>query len=442
MSSKDDILKNGGKGSGLTWLTQNTDIGYSVPEFDIIDTSYHEDFLKQPGLAQIAAMLHNKANPEDDYVDVYQSPKRLDEICKELTEKFQGRSVAVRSSAVVSEDNDSLTGAGIYDTFFLESWQLNPESLTDAVLKVYNSVNSDKAVEYRTNAGLDDERMAVVVQELSDDVGFVNGVMQSRLQAVSKIIPISWSEEIGAVVEGVESSKITTAHFGRTQRYGYTDYKRIYTSGGDLSVGDIVKIDDLMISVILGLKKRYGKDFEAEFSANLEKGILNMLQIRPLTNIVDKKITFPNKKPIFTTGYKGCCIGVGEYIGPMVFEDDVKEGWEEPAHYAFVAPSLGKFIEEILPNLRTDYDALTPNKRAMVLTHGMSFGSHALTIAQERNILCIGKYQDFTKPYFTKSLKNISPNIHIVSDGLVGRVYEATEQEAKEFERRHLEIEK
>ena len=34
-------LELGGKGNGLVWLSQNTDLGFTVPRFEIIDSSFY-----------------------------------------------------------------------------------------------------------------------------------------------------------------------------------------------------------------------------------------------------------------------------------------------------------------------------------------------------------------------------------------------------------------
>lgn len=446
MLEPQDVKKFGGKGAGLVWLAQNTDIGYNVPEFGIIDTSYYEDFLKQAGLARIAALLRNKANPGENHVGTYMPgcPKRLEERCMELAEKCRGMAVAVRSSAVVSEDNEKLSGAGIYETFFLEKGELSEKTLADAVLKVYQSVESPRAVQYRKSNGLGEERMAVVVQRLSNAEGFVNGVVQSRLHTIANIIPVIWSEEIGAVARG-KGQDIKTAYF-RKRGSGNDIYYRMSFLSDNTKYWTGEKAGELLTPIIIGLKKHYGKDFEAEFSADFEEKEINMLQIRPLTNIVDKKVKFPKKKPIFTTGKVGYCMGAGEYIGPWVHKDDVKKVWNEPEHYAFITPELPQTMEKdrVLSELlekygrksHFDYHLHTPNKKVIVVTGDMHPGSHALTIANENGILCLSRGVTFKKFPFLKRLQKTGPYIHIVSDGINGRVYAATEEEAMEFQRR------
>ncbi|MBW2982079.1 PEP/pyruvate-binding domain-containing protein, partial [Candidatus Woesearchaeota archaeon] len=304
MNPKNYIQKYGGKGNGLIWLAENTDLGYTVPEFKIIDTSFYEECLKQELLAQLASQIYQLHNPDEKVTSrVERIPKRLEEKCRELSREFKGRAVSVRSSAVVSEDSDRFSGAGIYDTFFLSEEELNEKTLQEAVLKVYDSVNSPRAVKYRQEAGLKDERMAVVVQEINHEFSAYHGVMQSRLQDVSHIIPVSFSEDIGAVVSGDPNSKINTVYFKKRFYEEPIRYK-IAFANDNLKQYIADNVEKLILPLILKLKKRYGRDFEAEFSAKLSHnntGRIDLLQIRPLTNISDKKIRFPKKKPIFTT---------------------------------------------------------------------------------------------------------------------------------------------
>ncbi|MBS3079103.1 hypothetical protein J4218_03205 [Candidatus Pacearchaeota archaeon] len=435
----------GGKGNGLVWLAQNTDLGYDVPQFEIIDTSFYEQFKGQS-----------------------QTPQRLEEKCRELSQKFSGRAVSVRSSGVVSEDNDRFSGAGIYETFFLESMQLTPQSLHDSVLKVYSSVDSERAVQYRKEAGLGNEKMAVVVQEIADGE---NGVFMSRLPARAGIIPASWSRTIGAVVQGDTESEVHRAFFALTKdgyKLMFLDESSPYTEATNLG--------NRLVPLTQRLKERYGKEFEAEFSYNPKNEKLSMLQIRPLTNVQDKEVKFPDKEPIFTAEL---CMGVGEYIGLMVTPggntNPVRKFWDEPNHYAFVTPRLEKTIQRGFGGLGSllgkgddfalDYDLLTPGKKAIVLTHQALPGMHAMTVANEKGILCLARECNklgddelihrygvdrgyimemlggstlLDSPKFDIPLEEVGKYIHVVSDGLRGHVYRATEEEAREFEKRML----
>src|SRR3989344_4682473 len=103
--SNSDVSRLGGKGAGLVWLSQNTDLGFEVPEFEVVDTSYYEEWQRQLGIAKLAAILKSKASGNREFVNV-PFPRRLEEKCVELAQRFEGREVAVRSSAVVSEDSE------------------------------------------------------------------------------------------------------------------------------------------------------------------------------------------------------------------------------------------------------------------------------------------------------------------------------------------------
>jgi phosphoenolpyruvate synthase/pyruvate phosphate dikinase len=455
----------GGKGTGLLWLTQNIDLGFVVPKFEIIDTSYYEDVLKQHEIAKISAIIMTRATGQQHVGQVLRVPRRLEERCIELANTFNGKGVAIRSSAVISEDSDRFSGAGIYDSFFLESYELTPRSLQEAVLKVYGSVNNDRAVQYRKDTGLGNEQMAVVVQELAEGD---NGVVMSRLPARAGIMPISWSEERGEVVKGSNEAKVHTLYF---------EIK------GD-KVGDELFVSDTGISftkwesymkhefapVILKLRERYGWELEGEFSIDLENKRISMLQIRPLTNIQNVNIEFPKKESIFDAKI---CMGVGEYIGQWFIPEKIKEGWDEPQHYVYVSARLDQTIPKSLAGLSfisrdktpRDYDKLTPNKKAIVLTKNASPIQHALTIANERGLICvIGNMKDelsdeeferehgytksdledlgpegraiLSRPTFKVPINEIGDYIHVVSDGLRGYVYRATEKEAREFTKR------
>jgi len=253
-----NIKKFGGKGASLLWLSENENIGYKVPEFEILDTSYHEDHLKQPKLAQISAQLQSIVNPKLNLRGTYQKiTPRLRKKLEGLVDRFKGREgVAVRSSAVSSEDSEKVSGAGIYDTVHLHDRHFDLESLEDAVLQVFGSVESETARNYRQQAGVEDERMAVVVQELSNDVNYFNGVMQSRLQAVKKIVPISWSGSLGGVVSGDENATVSTTYFkqlgnGKTP----VDYRAHFFTD-DLREHDAKEVQKTLFPILLELKKK------------------------------------------------------------------------------------------------------------------------------------------------------------------------------------------
>ena len=475
----------GGKAKGLVWLTENTDLGFQVPEFDTIAPSYYEDIIKQRLVAQIAGMLQTKATGQPHTGSIIGVPKGLEDRCKELANQFSGKSVMVRSSGVLSEDSDIYSGAGIYDSFEIRASKLSPQTLLDAVLKVYTSVESERARQYRRDSGLRDEKMEVIVQELATGC---NGVALSRLQARAGIKSVSWSDIRGAAVgSDLLNAQVDTAYFAPMGE-GYREgAHRILFHSEASAESHVDYLKDHFAPLIDRIRKRYGKDFEFEFVVDLSNGydkfdenqplpVIYAVQIRPLTNVQDKVVEFPRKTPIMESEF---CVGVGEYIGPWVLPRDIREGWAEPGHYAYLGSALDKSISNIVGNLRglfripteahLDYDALTPNKMAIVVT-GFSSGpsAHAITIANERGIISLvgnkleGKVVKRTEmedlgggysPALAQGmlgsalvvpvklaipLAEVGPYIHIVADGLNGRVYRATEEEARAFETKLL----
>jgi len=409
----------GGKGKGLVWLVQNIDelngaceATVQVPEFENLDVTFYDDFLNN-------------------------SFDRLESRCSELAEQFKGRSVAVRSSAVVSEDNEKHSGAGIYHTGFINRDNLTPDILADAVVEVYESVNSERAIQYRQEAGLNDEMMEVVIQEKAN--GF-NGVTMSRLPSKRGIIPFWWSSTTGAVVSGDDKARIDTVYLTEDE-IDANKLKPIFISDTGMNMLPRSRfMVDKFGPIVKKLRESYGMDFEAEFAVLFDYDTINLLQIRPLTNVSDQEFTFPDKKPILSANL---VMGVGEYIGPWVMPEQVVDGWREPTHYAYMASKL----DQMMPHAGegSDYHKLTPNKKAIVLTSSSSPKLHALTLANERGLLCVcagkipkdyGSSARAQRPDLEVPLETLGEYIHVACDGLNGHVYRATKEEAEAFNKR------
>ncbi len=456
----------GGKGAGLHWLVQNEDLGFKVPEYDVVDTSYYDDFLRQQELAKLASVLHTISTGQSA-VGSFQVPQSLEDKCAELAQRFKGRDLMIRSSGVISEDSDQHSGAGIYDSFQLRADELTPHTLLNTVLRVYASVNNERAVAYRNEFGLGNEKMAVVVQELMN--GF-NGVAMSRLPARSGIIPVTWSDLRGAVASGDINAVKHTMYFTPCD---WTEVMKwsvqtVFQSDTDIPYGTADYMNETFVQLVLQLRERYGKEFELEFVKHPKENTLYLVQIRPLTNIQDREIQFPDKEPIFIGEL---CMGIGEYIGHWIKPSDITSDWKEPSHYVLVSSVFeksmaaiyeqGSLVASFTNSQYEDIDKLTPNKRAIILTHQSLPGMHAMTVANEKEIICIagGNSPDASEfkdkhgydlrtaarysggvsfvvpPKFDVPLEEIGEYIHVVSNGLQGRVYRATKEEADAFAR-------
>jgi hypothetical protein len=100
-------------------------------------------------------------------VEVYQKYMQGIDIrddLKVIFDRFKGKPIIVRSSAVYSEDGDETTGAGVYAS--VSVCHDSPfEEFYNAVIEVYESVSSDLAKEYREEHDVAEEVMGIVVQE-------------------------------------------------------------------------------------------------------------------------------------------------------------------------------------------------------------------------------------------------------------------------------------
>ena len=178
---------------------------------------------------------------------------------------------------------------------------------------VYDSVNSEKAVQYRKQAGLSDEIMEVIIQEFAK--GF-NGVVMSRLPARAGIIPVWWSSKTGAVVSGDKEATVHTIYIAPSNM----GLESIFVSDTNVDDNQEQFVINRMGELSRKLRDRYGREFEAEFSIDFGSNVVNMLQIRPLTNISDNEIIFPDKEPILIGTH---VMGAGEYICPLVIPDHI-----------------------------------------------------------------------------------------------------------------------
>jgi CheY-like chemotaxis protein len=170
----------GGKGRGLAFLNallakSGLASGFSeavirTPKSFVVCTDVFEEFIKTNDLQMFAI---NAQSDEDVTARFLACPlppaivRDLDSLLKKV--KFP---LAVRSSSLL-EDSQMLPFAGLYSTYLLanhhRSRRRRLRQLTDAVKLVYASVfyNAPKEYVYNTNYRIEEEKMAVVVQELA-----------------------------------------------------------------------------------------------------------------------------------------------------------------------------------------------------------------------------------------------------------------------------------
>jgi pyruvate,water dikinase len=193
--TKNDAALAGGKGASLGEMTR---VGIPVPPGFVLLSQAFDAFIKANGLeAEIEAAL-DSVNPQQMH-SVEQASTRIQtliiaakmpsDIEHEITdqfEKLQTRYVAVRSSAT-AEDSAHAAWAGQLDTFL----NTTQTSVLENVKKCWASLFTPRAIFYRFEKGLHNQRIsvAVVIQkmvesEISGIAFSVHPVTQDRNQLI------------------------------------------------------------------------------------------------------------------------------------------------------------------------------------------------------------------------------------------------------------------
>nr|WP_206079979.1 PEP/pyruvate-binding domain-containing protein [Propioniciclava coleopterorum] len=155
-----DIATAGGKGANLGELVS---AGFPVPDGFIITTAAYDHYVAATGIADRLA-----AAPDGAAARALFEPPMPAGLAEEISAAHRALGegpVAVRSSAT-AEDLAEASFAGQQDTYLNISGEA---ALLDAVRRCWASLWTDRAVAYRSRAGVDgDVRLAVVVQRLVD----------------------------------------------------------------------------------------------------------------------------------------------------------------------------------------------------------------------------------------------------------------------------------
>ena len=170
----------GGKGRGLAFMnsllahnrfdSRFPKVRITIPNTFVLCTDVFEDFIRDND-------LHAWALDASDDAAIsrrFQACRLPEHIANDLRALLTRASypLAVRSSSLL-EDNQTLPFAGIYKTYMLPNnhpdLELRFEQLCTAIKQVYASIFFRAPREYIKNTGyrLDEERMAVIIQELA-----------------------------------------------------------------------------------------------------------------------------------------------------------------------------------------------------------------------------------------------------------------------------------
>jgi pyruvate,water dikinase len=183
-----DRHRVGGKGYALSLLAKN---GFKIPKTICITSDVYQEYVRRTGLRErILIELHRKDFNEMRWEEIWDCATRIrnmflnkpfpDDFAREIHaavgDRFQDRSVAVRSSAP-EEDDARSSFAGLHESYVNVA---GIESIIKHIRLVWASLWSDAALLYRQEIGLDVEKstMAVVMQETI--IGDRSGVVFTR----------------------------------------------------------------------------------------------------------------------------------------------------------------------------------------------------------------------------------------------------------------------
>jgi len=174
----------GGKGRGIAFIRtllnrtniQNKykNVNIMVPSTVAIGTDQFDIFIE---LNNLQYFKSDKLNlPDDQIAEIFQKSKIPDELKKKLKTVIKNfkKPLAVRSSSLL-EDSQNHPFAGLYSTYMLpnnnDNDKIRLEQLCDAIKLIYASVFYKEAKIYikSTSAKIDEEKMAIIIQELVGD---------------------------------------------------------------------------------------------------------------------------------------------------------------------------------------------------------------------------------------------------------------------------------
>ncbi len=170
----------GGKARGLGFINtlitnynishKFDDVEISVPSAIVLGTDVFDKFISENKLDQYAFMEVNDLEITRKFVDALFFPLDIIEKLRQFLE-ITHCPLAVRSSSLL-EDSQFLPFAGVYETYMIPNSNTDIEIRLDELLQsiksVYASTFHQKAKDYvkATNYGLEEEKMAVIVQRL------------------------------------------------------------------------------------------------------------------------------------------------------------------------------------------------------------------------------------------------------------------------------------
>ncbi len=325
---KINLEELGGKGKNLYLLYK---AGFNIPDFFVIPLSFFQDFIK-PVINKIRdiekeciknpnpAEISRKMKTLFDSLEF--TSTQIKEI-KDFLNIYNFEKIAVRSSCEL-EDEKGLSFAGQYDSFL----NVEKSKIFEAIKKVYSSLFSERAIEYRMKNDLPifDIKMAAIVQRMID--AEKSGVIFTQSFYEPNKITISITSGPG--------DRLVKGESVPEQRLFYYRDKKNFNVQGDkiLTSKEIEKI----VEQALKIEKFFGFPQDIEWCFKDET--LYILQARPLSfiknylvwdnsNIIEsfpgltKPLTFSIANECYFIIYKTVCKILGASAKKIEENEDI-----------------------------------------------------------------------------------------------------------------------
>ena len=321
--------------------------------------------------------------------------------------------VAIRSSAVFSEDGEEASGAGIY-----ESVAADPRDVVafrEAVEKVFASAQSDKAKAYLASKDIDNELMGLVIQQYveggsSKDYAF--GYIRSS-DASGRLIELSSNHGELLFDRAKVSDTLMTDH--TLNRHDLVVSALHTVPDHDSDISKFTQQGSETAHAALFAEKMFGKQVELEFIFGGSHRV-NVVQVRPIPNqeLQSPEVQFPTDiEPLAVCR----ATGAGDVIVTIrdnsnYLENEIELDWAETEHQA------GMHSYSRNPNA------------VLVIGYNDGRSGHLQMQARERGQICLYPEPLTRLPntlneylYYDRHNPDRVRQLRIVSDGYKGAIY-------------------
>ncbi len=323
--------------------------------------------------------------------------------------------VAVRSSAVLSEDGEDASGAGIYASVSADP--RDPESFRKAVEEVFDSVDTDEAKAYRSANGVDEEQMGLLIQRYIEDTKdskdtCLYGYIQSSDPFGRLIRLSSKGGELLFDRNAVEDRFMVAPPFRFSQpTFHYNpDHNKLISSFSHKGAQ--------LANAALFAEKLFEKQVELEFALD-DSSTTYVVQVRPLPRQErPEEVTFPTDvEPLVECR----AIGVGDVI--VAVRDNDEYGLDE-------------FMFDWLDDEENTGKTLHKRDKRSVFVIGFNdaISGHIQMLARERGQICL--YPNALTALPPELSDQIKPDrqqsrirkFRVVADGYRGAIYPYDEE--------------